>query len=87
MKLQCDNEKKCLEFVRRFLDGDLSAEEKQKVSENVVNCRPCKDFHELELKLKQLIKKNCSDKCPEQVLNQIKSKLFIVIIILIWWFK
>lgn len=87
MKLKCDNEKKCLEFVRRFLDGDLQSEEQLKVTQNLENCKPCKDFHEIEIKLKELIKKNCSDKCPEQVLNQIKSKLFVGLVLIIWLIK
>ncbi len=87
MKLKCENEKKCLDFVRRFLDGDLSQEEKEKVEKNVSNCRPCKDFHDIEYKIKNLIKKNCSDKCPEEILHQVKSKLFIAFLVIIWWFN
>jgi hypothetical protein len=82
MKMSCEHQKNCMKLIQRILDREATPEEEAAFLANKNQCLPCKEGYELELSLKKAIKDKCTKKCPDLLLEQIKAKLFLILILI-----
>jgi len=82
MKTNCTHQKDCLHLIQRILDKEATAEEEARFLANKDQCLPCQEGYALELSLKKAIKDKCSVACPTDLFARIKSKLFLVLILI-----
>lgn len=58
----------CEETLARlytFLDGELTAERKEKIRKHLDDCSPCLEAFEFESELRSMIASKSKDQCPE----------------------
>ena len=82
MKKNCNHQADCLKLIQRIVDREATPEEEATFLANREQCIPCQDGYKLEQTLRNAIKSSCTSKCPEAVFARIKSKLFIVLILI-----
>ena len=82
MKKNCNHQADCLKLIQRILDREATPEEEATFLANKEQCMPCQEGYALEQSLRKAIKSNCSSKCPEALFERIKSKLFVVLILI-----
>lgn len=82
MKKNCTHQADCLKLIQRIVDREASPEEEATFLANKEQCIPCQEGYELEQSLRKAIKSSCSSKCPEALFARIKSKLFVVLILI-----
>lgn len=82
MKITCDHHEVCMQLIQKILDGEASTAEKQIFLDNKDLCIPCQKGYELEMALKKNIKSKCQLSCPEQIIAQIRAKLFLLLILI-----
>lgn len=58
-----------------FLDGDLSADEQQKLSEHLAACPPCAEFMKSYKATPGMCKKALAAKMPEELSNKLSEFL------------
>jgi hypothetical protein len=82
MKISCEHHQDCMQLIQKILDGEASVAEKEAFFANKDLCMPCQKGYELELSLKKNIKSKCQLSCPEQIINTIRLKLFLLLILI-----
>ena len=82
MKTNCAQHQECLQVIQRILDKEATAEEIARFMANKDQCLTCQEGYDLELSLKKAIKNNCSATCPSDLFARIKTKLFLVLILI-----
>jgi ferredoxin len=82
MKITCEHHQDCMHLIQKILDGEANHAEKQRFFENKDQCVPCQKGYELEISLKRSIKSTCQLSCPEQIINKIREKLFLLLILI-----
>lgn len=82
MKMSCEHHQDCMQLIQKVLDGEASLAERNFFYANKDQCMPCQKGYELELSLKKNIKSKCQLSCPEQIINKIRSKLFLLLILI-----
>ena len=64
----------CEEAVHQlyhYLDGELTEERRQKISEHLTFCGPCCGAMEFEAELRVVIANRCKDHVPEELMERI----------------
>jgi anti-sigma factor (TIGR02949 family) len=82
MKTNCTHQKDCLQLIQRILDREASHAEEEAFLANKDKCLPCQENYALEQSVKKAIKNNCTSTCPTDLFERIKSKLFMVLILI-----
>lgn len=82
MKTNCTHHQECLQVIQRILDKEATTDEEARFMANKDQCLPCQEGYDLELSLKKAIKNNCSASCPSDLFARIKTKLFLVLILI-----
>jgi len=82
MKKTCTHHSECLKLIQRILDREATPEEEASFLMNKDQCLPCQEGYALEQSLRKAIQSKCISKCPEGLFARIKSKLFIVLILI-----
>jgi hypothetical protein len=82
MKMSCENHQDCIQLIQKILDGEASLAEKESFFANKEQCLPCQKGYELEMALKKNIKSKCQLSCPDQIINKIRLKLFLLLILI-----
>jgi anti-sigma factor (TIGR02949 family) len=82
MKKTCTHHSDCLTLIQRILDREATPEEEANFLVNKDQCLPCQEGYELEQSMRKAIKSNCKSKCPQDLFVRIKSKLFVVLILI-----
>ncbi|MFM6947680.1 MAG: hypothetical protein ACKOWQ_01580 [Aquirufa sp.] len=82
MKTSCEHQSNCMKLIQRILDKEATAEEEAAFLANKDQCLPCQEGYELELSLKKAIKEKCHKKCPESLFDEIRAKLFLLLILI-----
>ncbi|MEN9385731.1 MAG: hypothetical protein RLZZ185_472 [Bacteroidota bacterium] len=82
MKKTCTHHSDCLKLIQRILDREATPEEEANFLVNKDQCLPCQEGYELEQSMRKAIKSNCTSKCPQDLFARIKSKLFVVLILI-----
>ena len=84
--MSCGNphEKDCgevLEKVYQYLDGELDTRQLAEIRRHLEECRPCLDEYELDVALKALVRRSCSERAPAQLRERILVSLTEVTVI------
>ena len=67
----------CLRILSLVLDNEATPEEEAIFKEHLENCMPYFEIYNIDRTIRQLIRKNCSDKkLSEEMKNQIRDKVF-----------
>ncbi|MHA8051708.1 hypothetical protein V7S79_11410 [Aquirufa sp. ROCK-SH2] len=82
MKTSCEHQSNCMKLIQRILDKEATAEEEAAFLANKDQCLPCQEGYELEMSLKKAIKEKCHKKCPESLFDEIRAKLFLLLILI-----
>ena len=68
----------CWEAVHRlyhFLDGELTSEKRQEISQHLDDCHPCLEVFDFEADLRQMLAAKCRDHVPDTLRQRIASAL------------
>jgi mycothiol system anti-sigma-R factor len=64
-----------IEHLYEYLDGELSPVEKAKFKEHLDECVPCLRKYGLEDVVKNLVKRSCSERAPEELREKVLLKI------------
>jgi mycothiol system anti-sigma-R factor len=64
-----------LEQLERFLDGELPAERVGQVKQHLTDCYPCTDRATFEEQLRAIVRRECVEHAPPQLLDRIRASL------------
>jgi mycothiol system anti-sigma-R factor len=68
----------CQEALRqleRYLDGELPEERVDEVKQHLTDCYPCTDRATFEEQLRAIVRRECVEHAPPQLLERIRSSL------------
>jgi mycothiol system anti-sigma-R factor len=65
----------CMEMLQLILDGEASSEQHQEFKVHMDHCRPCFRNYNVEMKIKELLKANCTGQAPPELIETIKKKI------------
>jgi mycothiol system anti-sigma-R factor len=72
----------CSEVLHRiyeYLDGEMSADDVRRVAAHLGECQPCLAEHDLDMALKQAVRRSCSgESAPPAVRLQILQRITTV---------
>ncbi len=72
----------CSEVLHRiyeYLDGEMSADDVRRVAAHLNECQPCLAEHDLDVALKQVVRRSCSgEAAPMEVRMQIMQRITMV---------
>ena len=72
----------CSEVLHRiyeYLDGEMSADDVRRVAAHLGECQPCLAEHDLDVALKQVVRRSCSgESAPPEVRLQILQRISMV---------
>jgi mycothiol system anti-sigma-R factor len=64
-----------LQQLERFLDGELPEERVHEVKEHLTACYPCTDRATFEEQLRAIVRRECVEHAPPQLLESIRARL------------
>ncbi|MBS1486152.1 MAG: hypothetical protein JST43_01085 [Bacteroidetes bacterium] len=75
--IQADGKKPtCLEMLQLIVDDQATEEQRVYFKQHMDHCLPCYKEYNVDLAIRELLKaKCCGGGCPEDIVNQIKSKI------------
>ena len=59
-----------------FLDGELTAEKRNKIEHHLNGCSPCLEAFDFEAELRSVIAKKCRDEVPEGLRDRIAQRIY-----------
>lgn len=72
----------CSEVLHRiyeYLDGEMSADDVRRVAAHLNECQPCLAEHDLDVALKQVVRRSCSgETAPVEVRMQVMQRITMV---------
>ncbi|MFT4032134.1 MAG: phosphohydrolase [Siphonobacter sp.] len=75
-KENCENHANCMKLIQMVLDGEASAEEYERVCDNIGKCIPCERGYNLEKAIKQALQLRVEKKVvPQSLKDCIKDKI------------
>jgi mycothiol system anti-sigma-R factor len=63
-----------LERVYEYLDGELDAQDVDKIRQHLEECRPCLSQYDVDLALKALLRRSCA--C-EQAPDELRARIMV----------
>lgn len=76
MKQQCQNQRECFEMLQLILDGEATAQQKDKfLKDHLEQCMPCYRNYNLEVAIRQLLKQKCTQCAPDDLVESIKKQV------------
>lgn len=76
MKQECQNQRECFEMLQMILDGETSAQQKEKfIKEHLEQCMPCYKNYHLEVAIRELLKNKCNQGCPQDLVEKIRAQV------------
>lgn len=67
-----------MERIYRYLDGALNAPDLAEVREHIENCSSCQSEHDLELIIRDVVKRSCEEKAPHSLKMKIVQRLAVL---------
>lgn len=64
-----------LQQLERFLDGELPGERVHEVKQHLTDCYPCTDRATFEEQLRAIVRRECVEHAPPQLLDSIRARL------------
>jgi anti-sigma factor (TIGR02949 family) len=75
-KEHCANQQECMQMLQLILDGEATTDQKEHfLRHHLDECMPCYKNYHLEIKLRELLKTNCTGGCPSELAESIKSQI------------
>jgi anti-sigma factor (TIGR02949 family) len=75
-KQDCPNKQECFELLQLILDGEATAEQKEKFTrEHLEDCMPCYRNYHLEVAIRELLRSKCTGSAPQELIDDIKRKV------------
>lgn len=76
MKQDCSEKDECLKKLQAILDGEATKEQKDHFMQHHLDeCMPCYKSYHLEVAIRQLLKTKCCQDAPQQLVDDIKTKV------------
>jgi len=71
------NHSECLRILNLVIDEEATEEQMAYFKKHLQNCMPYYEIYNVDLKIKELIKKNCCNKeVPQDLVDSIREKIF-----------
>ena len=67
--------REALQRVYEYLDGEMAAGDLARIRQHLEDCRPCLDEYDLDVALKALVRRSCSEQAPAQLRQRILVQL------------
>jgi mycothiol system anti-sigma-R factor len=64
-----------LQQLERFLDGELPNDRVHEVKQHLTDCYPCTDRATFEEQLRAIVRRECVEHAPPQLLQSIRARL------------
>ena len=64
-----------MEGIYRYLDGTLDGDDFHEVKTHIENCIACQSEHDLELIIRDVVKRSCDEKAPESLKTKIMQRI------------
>jgi mycothiol system anti-sigma-R factor len=64
-----------LNQVFEYLDGELTARDVEKIQQHLDECSPCLREHDLDVALKALVRRSCTERAPEDLRARILTQI------------
>ena len=61
--------------IYQYLDGALGAEDLAEVKTHIQNCAACQSEHDLELIIRDVVKRSCEEKAPHSLKTKIMQRI------------
>ena len=61
--------------VYEYLDGELAANDLDRIREHIVDCEPCLRQYDLDIALKALVRRSCQESAPADLRQRIMIKI------------
>ena len=73
---ECKNRHECMKAIRQILDGEATVEQITHFKENIDQCLPCIESHNLEITIRQLLCDKIEKKAvPQDLVASIRAKI------------
>lgn len=75
--MSCGNphDKDCAEVLvelYRFIDQELDGASRAEIQHHLDECAPCLNHHELDLLVRRLVARSCTDRAPEPLRDRVR---------------
>lgn len=64
-----------MEGIYQYLDGALDAADLDEVKAHIQNCAECQSEHDLELIIRDVVKRSCEEKAPQSLKTKIMQRI------------
>lgn len=64
-----------MESIYRYLDDTLDAKDLAEVKTHIQNCPECQSEHDLELIIRDVVKRSCDEKAPQSLKTKILQRI------------
>jgi len=64
-----------MEGIYRYLDGALNAQDFAEVKAHIQDCPECQSEHDLELIIRDVVKRSCDEKAPQTLKTKIMQRI------------
>lgn len=66
------NCRQILEQVFLYIDGEIAGGDCARIEAHLQGCQDCLDHFGFEIKIKQIVKRGCSEPCPGETLDRLR---------------
>ena len=64
-----------IDSIYRYLDGALDTADLEEVKTHIQNCHECQSEHDLELIIRDVVKRSCDEKAPQSLKTKIMQRI------------
>lgn len=64
-----------MDSIYQYLDGALGAEDLAEVKVHIEDCAECQSEHDLELIIRDVVKRSCGEKAPQSLKTKIMQRI------------
>ena len=64
-----------MDSIYRYLDGALETADLKEVKAHIQNCPECQSEHDLELIIRDVVKRSCEEKAPQSLKTKIMQRI------------
>lgn len=64
-----------MDSIYRYLDGALDAQDLDEVRSHIEGCTECQSEHDLEIIIRDVVRRSCDEKAPETLKDKIMYRI------------
>lgn len=64
-----------MDSIYKYLDGALEQQDFTEVRAHIENCTPCQSEHDLEIIIRDVVRRSCDEKAPESLKDKILHRI------------